>query len=147
MAWVWASSRSWWWAGKPGMLQSMGSQRAGHDWTTELNWTEGFNLNWSLNINNILNICFKCPYLFKIYFFCLANNLSCLLLVLFTLLTLYIITLSIYSEQNFPLSYRHLSYSSIYLYIYIEREIEKFLRDLWRVMIELKTKHAPRIFV
>ena len=30
--WVWASSGSWWWTGKPGMLQSMGSQRTGHDW-------------------------------------------------------------------------------------------------------------------
>ena len=29
--WVWASSRSWWWTGKPGGLQSMGSQRLGHD--------------------------------------------------------------------------------------------------------------------
>ena len=38
--WVWASSGSWWWIGKPGMLQSMGSQRVGHDWATELNWTE-----------------------------------------------------------------------------------------------------------
>ena len=36
--WVWASSRSWWWTGKPVMLQSMGSQRVGHDWVTELNW-------------------------------------------------------------------------------------------------------------
>ena len=35
---VWASSRSWWWTGKPGVLQSMGSQRVGHDWATELNW-------------------------------------------------------------------------------------------------------------
>ena len=34
--WVWASSGSWWWTGKPGMLQSMGSQRVGHDWVTEL---------------------------------------------------------------------------------------------------------------
>ena len=34
--WVWASSRSWWWTGKPGMLQSMWSQRVGHDWATEL---------------------------------------------------------------------------------------------------------------
>ena len=32
------SSRSWWWTGKPGVLQSMGSQRVGHDWVTELNW-------------------------------------------------------------------------------------------------------------
>ena len=35
---VWASSGSWWWTGKPGMLQSMGSQRVVHDWATELNW-------------------------------------------------------------------------------------------------------------
>ena len=35
--WVWASSRSWWWTGKPGMLQFMGSQRVKHDWVTELN--------------------------------------------------------------------------------------------------------------
>ena len=36
--WVWASSGSWWWTGKPGMLQSMGSQRVRHNWATELNW-------------------------------------------------------------------------------------------------------------
>jgi len=36
----WASSRSWWWTGKPGMLQSMGSQKVGHDWATELNWVQ-----------------------------------------------------------------------------------------------------------
>ena len=38
--WVWISSGSWWWTGKSGMLQSMESQRVGHDWATELNWTE-----------------------------------------------------------------------------------------------------------
>ena len=38
--WIWASSRSWWWTGRPGMLRFMGSQRVGHDWVTELNWTE-----------------------------------------------------------------------------------------------------------
>ena len=36
--WVWAYSRSWWWTGNPGVLQSMGLQRVGHDWATELNW-------------------------------------------------------------------------------------------------------------
>ena len=36
--WVQASSRSWWWTGKPGVLQSVGSQRVRHDWATELNW-------------------------------------------------------------------------------------------------------------
>ena len=37
--WIWASSESWWRTGKPGMLQSMGSQGVGHNWVTELNWT------------------------------------------------------------------------------------------------------------
>ena len=36
--WVWVDSWSWWWTGRPGMLQSMGSQRVRHDWVTELNW-------------------------------------------------------------------------------------------------------------
>ena len=36
----WTRSRSWWQTGSPGMLRSMGSQRVGHDWATELNWTE-----------------------------------------------------------------------------------------------------------
>ena len=34
----WAGSRSWWWTGKPDMLQSLGLQRVRHDWATELNW-------------------------------------------------------------------------------------------------------------
>ena len=34
--WVWVNSGSWWWTGRPGMLQSMGSQRIGHDWAAEL---------------------------------------------------------------------------------------------------------------
>ena len=38
--WVWVNSGSWWWSGRPGMLQFMGSQRVGHNWATELNWTE-----------------------------------------------------------------------------------------------------------
>ena len=38
--WVWVNSRIWWWTGRPGMLQSMGSQRVRHDWSTGLNWTE-----------------------------------------------------------------------------------------------------------
>ena len=37
---VWVSSGSWWWTGKPGVLQSTGSQRVGQGWATELNWTD-----------------------------------------------------------------------------------------------------------
>ena len=36
--WVWVTSGSWWWTGRPGVLQSIGSQRVRHDWATELNW-------------------------------------------------------------------------------------------------------------
>ena len=38
--WVWVSSGSWWWTGRPGVLRFLGSQRVGHDWATELNWTD-----------------------------------------------------------------------------------------------------------
>ena len=38
--WIWVSSESWWWTGKPGVLKSMGSQRVGQDWVTELNWVK-----------------------------------------------------------------------------------------------------------
>ena len=46
--WVWVNSRSWWWTGRPGLLQLMGSQNVRQDWVTELtdwtNWT-----NWLTN--------------------------------------------------------------------------------------------------
>ena len=59
---VWINSRSWWWTGRPGVLWSMGSQRAVHDWVTELNWTElnsrkrhnivkQFSSNWNKNLD------------------------------------------------------------------------------------------------
>ena len=40
--WVWVNSRSWWWTGRPGVLRFMGSQRVGHNWASELNWTNSF---------------------------------------------------------------------------------------------------------
>ena len=55
--WVWASSRSWWWTGKPGVLQAMGSQRVRHNWATELNWLNFIFIHKSLNL------------LFSTYFF------------------------------------------------------------------------------
>ena len=40
--WTWVSvnSGSWWWTGRSGVLQFMGSQRVGHNWVTELHWTD-----------------------------------------------------------------------------------------------------------
>ena len=63
--WVWTSSRSWWWTEKPGVLQSIESQRVGHDWATELNWKEC--LQWvALRLNT--SSPFK-PSTFSTHFF------------------------------------------------------------------------------
>ena len=69
---VWVNSRSWWWTGRSSVLQSMGSQRVRHDWSTELNWENytpfrkciatqyNFTKDWSKNIffnlRNSLNL-------------------------------------------------------------------------------------------
>ena len=45
--WVWVNSGRWWWTGRPGMLRFMGLQRVGHDWATELNWTEHHEKHWA----------------------------------------------------------------------------------------------------
>ena len=44
-SWVWVNSRRWWWTGRPGMLQFMGSQIVGQDWVTELKWTIKYHKN------------------------------------------------------------------------------------------------------
>ena len=48
--WVWVNSGSWWWIGRPGVLRFIGSQRAGHDWVTDLTWPEA-----SLSMTNFQN--------------------------------------------------------------------------------------------
>jgi len=49
--WVWVNSWSWWWTGRPGVLRFMGLQRVGHDWATELNWTElNSHLYWAASL-------------------------------------------------------------------------------------------------
>ena len=51
--WVWASSGSWW-TGKPGVLPSMGSQRVGYNWATELNWTSHITFSSSNPLASLL---------------------------------------------------------------------------------------------
>ena len=46
--WVWVNSGSWWWTGRPSMLQFMGSQRVRHDWATEMNWAEILTISLAL---------------------------------------------------------------------------------------------------
>ena len=60
LTWVWVGSGSWWWTGKPGVLQSMGSQRVGHDWATELNW---ININLSEKNRHSPKVCSLLYYL------------------------------------------------------------------------------------
>ena len=43
--WVWINSGSWWWTGRPEVLQSIGSQRVRKDWVTILKWTELFTVS------------------------------------------------------------------------------------------------------
>ena len=58
---VWVGSRSWWWTGRPGVLQSMGSQRVGHDQVIEL--TEHLYLS-STNITLLCKYSYFLSYLF-----------------------------------------------------------------------------------
>ena len=57
--WVWVDPGSWWWTEKPGVLRFMGSQRVGHDWATELNWTDSGLRLWVVFLNFIITIISK----------------------------------------------------------------------------------------
>ena len=48
--WVWVNSGSWWWTGRPGVLRFMGSQRVGHDWATDLIWSEAVDIQFGWGI-------------------------------------------------------------------------------------------------
>ena len=65
-AWVWVNSRSYWWTGRPGMRQSMGSQRVRHNW---LNWTELMHIyNNHLKSLNFLYVVFCNIYVIFLLF-------------------------------------------------------------------------------
>ena len=117
--WVWVNSGSWWWTGRPGVLQSMGLQRIGHDWVMELNWTEHeaqkpmsyshssktnqnvFSIylwHWSFNFT---------PSSLLTYHLCHQSHLRCPHVHIFTylmpLLDLYKVNLWVYRSQLWPL--------------------------------------------
>ena len=54
--WVWVNSGSWWWTGRPGVLQSMGSQRVRRNWATELNWRSYFTFCLSYQVFEIWGV-------------------------------------------------------------------------------------------
>ena len=50
--WVWVNSGSWRWTGRPGMLRFMGSQIVGHNWATDLIWSDLMAVScWGLTEN------------------------------------------------------------------------------------------------
>ena len=84
--WVWVSSGSWWWTGKPDMLPFMGSKRVVHDWATELNWLAHLNHLIDISHYTVITLYFSLwimysqnckifgKYLtFKLYIFCFSN--------------------------------------------------------------------------
>ena len=60
--WVWASSESWWWTGKTGVLQCMGMQRVRHDWATELKHKLHYFLYEQSNLNNCRETKYYCHF-------------------------------------------------------------------------------------
>ena len=62
MIWIWVTSGSWWWTGRPGVLRFMGSQRVWHDWATELSWTL---------VNSVYQKSLTLKQLFKNSFLCI----------------------------------------------------------------------------
>ena len=52
--WVLVNSGRWWWTGRPGILWFMGSQRVRHNWATELNWIDAFNIGAWQYVRQIL---------------------------------------------------------------------------------------------
>ena len=78
--WVWVNSGSWWWTGRPGVLQFMELQRVGHDWATELNWAtrDGPRIFLSQGSNNDKCIMTQIPhdsrYLTVLIILCALSN-------------------------------------------------------------------------
>ena len=73
--WVWASSGRWWRIRKPGMLQSMGSQRVGHDWATETN------LLFMITYTPVFHHSCRCPLLCQIFKMCVLCPGPCLICI------------------------------------------------------------------
>ena len=76
--WVRANSGSWWWTGKPDMLQSMGLQRVGHDWATELTpyLTQPLSSIWPSPLVSLT------LYGFVLWYLCSLSSLLCYLFIL-----------------------------------------------------------------
>ena len=96
--WVWVNSGIWWWTGRPGMLWFMGSQRVGHDWVTEVNWTETV-------FSTSVIIFFSSVWFFFMFSNSLLKFLLCLSILLLSLLRIFIIITLNHLSGRFPNSH------------------------------------------
>ena len=69
--WVWVNSGSWWWTGRPGVLRFVGSQKVGHDWATELNWTEQGDI-WAVFSFWLLQMKLLWTFMHQFFFSCIS---------------------------------------------------------------------------
>ena len=75
----WVNSGRWWWTERPGVLQSMGSQRVGHDWAIKLNWMKLMLIHFETLVNKFLKIesCLQNVNVMIDIFFNRFGNYSC----------------------------------------------------------------------
>ena len=107
--WVWVNSGSWWWTGRPGVLQFTGSQRVRHDWAIELNWTES-KIN-HLTLPLIMAQWFHITYKFNFL------NLPCRFFLIWPCLLLTLLLVSLCFEKYPPTYILYTVLSEISLFI------------------------------
>ena len=120
----WVNSRSWWWTGRPGVLQFMGSQRVGHNRVTELNW-----LNWLMHMyiwytflfNNIV-------YVFSAVFPCCIRLYW---LLFFLLIMHYIFLLFSYLKLSLYVGIVHITLLKVWISFYSFKDFESLTLWTW----------------
>ena len=133
--WVWTSSGGWWWTGKPGILQSNGSQRVRHNWATELNWNNVLVESLGCFTVEICVICKWTILLLPFQFGCLLF-LSLIWFIYLRLLVLCwirvgICVLFLISEENFqtfPVEY-YVNWAS--LVVLVVKNLPANAEDIW----------------
>ena len=139
--WVWVGSRSWWWTGKPGVLQS-DLQGDEHDWATELNWSHAI---WIKLWNELkFKMFYQSMSYLSLQYFLPSTNTAFLVLFLFFSLFLAIIgtskyfkiTICLESKRNsFIINYQRYRVFKYSLFIYMTgkqnyvEKIKNFLAD------------------